>query len=387
MRIRRVLLAGGVLGLAALVHGSGRVGAAGAGRLPAPVTIESGFLLSHRYQIERDGRVRPLRVPRPSYPDGASCCVAPGVWFKMRHGYLMLGRGMRTLWHSDGDLPLGRGSFAFQVVVGPRTVAFLYGNYLYLAPFGGAQRRIGPSEVPLGFTRGGVYTYLWGRRLLLRSDSGAILKTIARVPPNPDDYFVVNGALYFIAHGAVMRAHGARIQRLVSLRHLGLSTRSLSFQPAGRLLELEDNDRLVVLRPDGSVFAWTRLSSRNRLGPAVSVLTGPRAGAVAFTEVTAQTQRPDTLLTHATETVYLLRVGSHTPVTLHRATVGVGECGTGGSLEWHGGWLLYSDGPEVLAAIETTGRHRAIELSDLVKGLPGTIRGFSAYWTGQPLER
>jgi hypothetical protein len=352
--------------------------------LPAPITIESGFALSRRYEVERDGQVRRIRVVRPRYPYGATCCVAPGIWFSMRHGYMVVGRGTRTLWHSHGHLPLGRGSFDFQVLVGSHTVAFLYANYLYLAPFGGVQRRIGPSEVPLGFTNGGLYTYLWGRKLLLRSDSGAIMKTIARVPPG--DYFVVDDSLYFITHDAVMRAHGARVQRLVSLRHLGLSTRWLSFQPAGPLLELEDNSQLVVLRADGSVFAWTPLRERNAVGPRVSVVAAPHASAVAFTVITVKPVPAQTVLTHGTETVYALRAGTHTPVAVHWATVGLGGCGEGGNLEWHGSWLLYSNSAEHLAAIETTGRHRTIELSSLVKGLRGTRYGFSAYWVGQPLE-
>lgn len=382
MRISRVLLAGGVLGVAALAPGFGRPGARDAERLPAPVTVETGFQFSHRAQIERDGQVRRIRFARPPYPQGATCCIAPGVWFRMRRGYLVLGRGSRTLWHSHGHLPLGRGSFDFQVLVGPRTVAFLYANYLYLAPFGGGQRRIGPSEVPLGFTTGGLYTYLWGRRLRFRSDSGAILKTIARVPH--DDYFVMNGALYYIARGAVMRARGARVQRLAPLSRLGLSRRSLSFQSAAPLLELEDENRLVVLREDGSVFAAAPLPERNALGGRpVFVVPAPNANAVAFTMIGVKPTR--TLLTHGTETVYLLRPGAHTPTTLHHATVGVGGCGDGGSLEWHGSWLLYSDGAEHLAAIETTGAHRTIELSGFVKRLPGTAHGFSAYWSGQPL--
>lgn len=353
--------------------------------LPAPVTIESGVLFSRRYQIERDGRVRRIRVVRPRYPYGATCCIAPGVWFNMRHYYMVVGRGTRTLWHSRGELPRMPGSFDFQIVVGSHTVAFLYANYLYLAPFGGRQRRIARSELPLGFTNGGLYTWLRGRKLLLRSDSGAILKTIASV--RSADYFVLNGALYFVAHGAVMRADGTRVRRLVSLRRLGLSARSLTFQPAGPLLDLEDDNRLVLVRPNGSVFAWTALREQNRFGAAGSVVVAPDASAAAFTVVTAQTHGARTVLTHGTETVYLLRANTRTPIALHRATVGLGGCGVGGGiLEWQGSWLLYNNGPEDLAAIETTGRHQTIGLGRLIDGLPGILRGFGADWSGQVPE-
>jgi hypothetical protein len=359
--------------------------------LPAPIAIESDPVLSNHYRIERDGRVHRIRTPRPRYPQGATCCVAPGVWFSMRHRYLVVGRGPRTLWHTRGELPRAPGSFDFTVLVGSRAVAFRYANELYLAPFGHPQRRIGASEVPLGFTKDGLYTYLWGRDLLLlRSDSGALKKTIARVAP--DRYFVMNGALYFIARGVVMRAYGARVERLVTLHRLGFSPRSLPprslpppgllFEPAAPMLELEDSSRLVVVRPDGSVLASTALRARHTLGPPAPVVAAPDGSAVAYALTTVHMRRGQTLLTHGSETVYLLRANTDRPVALHRATVGLGACGMGGTLDWDGSWLLYSDGPQNLSAIDTTGAQRTVELGRLVKRLPGVKAGFEAYWSG-----
>ena len=46
-------------------------------------------------------------------------------------------------------------------------------------------------------------------------------------------------------------------------------------------------------------------------------------------------------------------------------------CERGASLQWHGDWLLYSNSEGNLAVIDTTGVHRAIELSSLVHGLLG----------------
>ena len=70
------------------------------------------------------------------------------------------------------------------------------------------------------------------------------------------NYSVADGSLYFFKRGVLWSAHGARIERLASLKRLGLSTNSW-LEPLGRFLEVQDGDRLVVLRDDGSLFAST----------------------------------------------------------------------------------------------------------------------------------
>lgn len=197
------------------------------------------------------------------------------------------------------------------VAAGRHTVAFQHDHQLYLAPLTGAERPVARAELPLGWTRGGLYTYGYrGRELLLRSDSGALLKTIARQPLG-SDYVVANGNLYFITHGTVMRARGARIQRLASLAGLGLSAGPW-LQSLGRLLELQDNNRVVLLRSNGSEFAWTRLPRSRGVTESISsslVVAAP-GDAVAFTAAAGESNDPRAIRrAHGTETVFLLRPG------------------------------------------------------------------------------
>jgi hypothetical protein len=266
------------------------------------------------------------------------------------------------------------------------TVAFQHDHKLYLARLvGGAERPVANREMPLGWAPGGLYTYRYqGRQLLLRSDTGALLRTIARGPLG-SNYFVTDGSLYFIVHGILMTARGARIQQLGSVASLGLS--DPWWQPVGPLLELEDNSRLVVLRPDGSVFASTPLPRRNGRTESISssLVVAPDASAVAFTGASGLADDPATARgATGTETVYLLRAGARTATPEHTEGVAFKVCERGAGLQWHGSWLLYSNSEGHLAAIDTAGTRRAIELGGLVRSLPGTRTGFSANWSGQP---
>jgi hypothetical protein len=267
-------------------------------------------------------------------------------------------------------------------------VAFQHDHKLYLAPGTGAERPVAARELPLGWTRGGLYTYRYqGRELLLRSVTGRLLKVIARRPLG-SDYQVASGRLYFISRGVLMSARGARTRRLASLAGLGLSADSW-LQPLGRLVELMDNNRLVVLRPDGSEFAWTPLPRSQGESESISssLVVAPHASAVAFSAAAGESNDPNAAEPgHGTETVYLLRPGARMATSVHTERVDFKVCERGASLQWHGKWLLYSNSEGNLVAIDTTGAHRTVEVTRLVKGLSGTGDGFSAYWSGQPLE-
>jgi hypothetical protein len=158
-------------------------------------------------------------------------------------------------------------------------------------------------------------------------------------------------------------------------------------QPLGRLVELEDDHRLVVVRPDGTVFAGTPLPVSHGQAESISssLVVAPRASAVAFTAAYGQTGYPRAPeRSHGTETAYLLRPGADVAIPVHRENVQFAVCERGASLQWHGKWLLYSNTEGNLALIDTTGTRRAIELGSLVHSLPGAGDGVNAYWSGQP---
>jgi hypothetical protein len=351
-------------------------------RLPSPITIAVDQPLgSVTFRLERDGRVRRIRSPPRPFPRDAAWFPGTDTWYVIEHGHLVVGRGRKAVWRSRGEIA----SHQLGVIAaGSHAVAFQREHKLYLAPLGGAERPIAHRELPLGWTTGGLYTYRYqGRQLLLRSDTGALAKEIARQPLG-SDYSVANGNLYFISRGVLMCAHGARVERLASLNRLGMSATPW-LQPLGRFVELEDDQRLVVVRPDGTVFAWTRLPRSHGQGESISssLVVAPRGSAVAFTAAYGRTGDAKAARRDGTETAYVLRAGADAAVPVHREKLQFAVCERGASLEWHEKWLLYSNSEGSLAVIDTAGAHRPIELGQLVDRLPGARHGFIAYWSGQ----
>ena len=143
----------------------------------------------------------------------------------------------------------------------------------------------------------------------------------------------------------------------------------------------------MLLRPDGSTFAWTPLPRDDGQTESISssLVVAPHASAVAFTAAAGETNHPDAAhRTHGTETVSLLRAGADSAVPVHTERVAFKVCEREASLQWHGKWLLYNNSEGNLAAIDTTGAHSAIELGSLLRGLSGTSDGISATWSDQP---
>jgi hypothetical protein len=392
MRGTRALLIAILVGVTVLASRSLGVGAthACAGplpclgvHLPAPITIDAGRVLgADTFRIGRDGRVRRTASPESPFPRGAAWFPGTGTWYVIQRRHLVVGRGRTPLWQSHGEIAANQLGV---IAANSHAVAFQHDHKLYLAPRGGAERAIAPRELPLGWTTGGLFTYRYqGRQLLLRSNSGALVKVIARRPLG-SDYSVTNGTLYFIVRGVLMSAHGTRVVRLASLRRLGLSAGPW-LQPLGRLLELEDDHRLVVVRGDGSVFATTPLP----VGPdradsiSSSLVASPHLAAVAFTTAPLGTGDPRAGRSRGTEIAYVLRAGASTAIPVHREHVQFAVCEGGARLEWLGKWLLYSNTEGSLAAIDTTAPYRSVELRSLVKRLPGTRSGFTAHWSGNP---
>jgi hypothetical protein len=285
-------------------------------RLPAPIRIAAGHALgSVTFRIGPHGRVRRIPGAQSSVPRDAAWFPATGTWFMFRYGHLVVGRGRQPLWRSHEELAPNQLGV---IMASSHAVAFQHDHHLYLAPLTGAERPVAPRELPLGWTRSGLYTYRYqGRELLARSDTGRLLKVIARQPLG-SDYQVAGGRLYFMSRGVLMSAHGARSRRLASLASLGLSADS--WLRPGRLVELMDDNRLVVLRPDGSEFAWTPLPRSQREIESISspLVVSPHASAVAFAAAAGESNDPNaTRRAPGTETVLLLRRGARTAVPAH----------------------------------------------------------------------
>ena len=375
-----LLVAGSVDGNATPACGSRAVCGGEPG--PPAIGITTGW---GSYLIASGGRVSRAADPPTLRPPAAIWFPASGTWYMLERGHLVVGLASRRLWRS-------RGTFAsrFQlgvIVAGAPGVAFQHDHKLWLAPTGGVERPVATRELPLGWTTGGLYTYRYqDHALLLRRDTGALVKVIGRRPLG-SDYQVQDGTLYFISGGELISARGAQVRRLASLHSLGVSAAPW-MAPLGRVVELQDDHRLVVVRPDGSVFASTPLPSSDGHMDTISssLAVAPDASAVAFTAAAGEWAEtpPHPNGVHGTETVYVLRPGAHAAAPVHTEHLVFTPCERGAGVEWHGSWLLYTNAEGNLVAVDTAGAHRAIDLTNLVERLPGTPEGFTAYWSGQP---
>jgi hypothetical protein len=299
----------------------------------------------------------------------------------MRRRHLVVGRDRRTLWRSHQKIAANQLGV---IAAGPRAVAFQHDQLLYLAAYGGAEHPVAPRELPLGWSDGGLYTYSYAQhRLLLRADTGTVLRPLG--PPRPRQYQLDprTGSLYFIAGGQLVGAHGPHTWRLGSLHDYGMSVNTAMI-PLGGLIELQDNRRLVVLRPDGALFASTQLPRDHHRpdSPSSQLHIAPHASAVAFTVAFGRSDDPTTTRrAHGTEIVYVLRAGADTATRLSVERVAFAACERGAGLQWHGSWLLYGNTEGNLAAIDTADPRRTIELCAFVRGLLKSSRGIDAGWS------
>jgi hypothetical protein len=340
-------------------------------RLPAPVTVRTGCGV---FRIDRDAHVRLLSRETSPVSTQAFAYWPNGVWEGRIAGHLAVGRGQRTLWRSHA-LFTGRHALydLSNVVLGPRSLAYSRGfprQRLYVAPLRGRERLVARGEYPIGWTRGGFYT--WGRphhRLLLRAADGRLRATIARTVYA---YAYSGRSLWLIRNGRVLHAIGSRVRRVAALRAIGLwPARHLQLLPLGRLVALEHGRRLVVLHPNGSLFASTTLTYGS--GQADGVSASPTENH-AGTAVAFATSRGDTgYASRGQETIWLLQAHDRgaRPVRVERVTWQT--CISGAELSWHGGWLLYAANAGQVALVEA-GSGRTIALTPLIRRLPGLHR-------------
>lgn len=334
--------------------------------LPAPLTVRTSC---GRFRIATDGTV--LRLPRAlPLPRLMHTVWSSGVWAGSSHGHLVVGRARQVLWRSTGRF---RHEYEVDVLtLGPRSLAFSYGlreTELYVARLGGPERRVAPRELPLGWTRTGLYTRR-GETLLLRAAAGTLRATIARHVTHAA-YDPLQHGVWFVVRGRLFHAEGRRVRPLAKIAQLGLTAgRTLQLAPLGRLLALQDPRRLVVLRSDGNGFASTRVPRAPR-----NLVTGQPTVAPGGAEVAFAVLRPDRRIEtqvheRGVETVYLLRPGAGAAVAIHSKHMWFNVCGHSASLAWRGEWLLYGAGEGSTALIDTR-NGRTLGLGFLVRRLPG----------------
>jgi hypothetical protein len=352
--------------------------------LPAAVVLTTDC---GRYQVTPNGRVRFLGgrlVPVPA----RSSWYMDLTWYRIENGRLLVGRRHRLVWRSQGRFVAARGEGVGAIALSPTRVAFSFFTgrtpTLYLARLDGAEEQIARGETPLGWTRTGALLTLSSRGevIRVRSASGRLQRTLSGDVFN----FVfdrLGGALVYVAHGTLERFDGGRVRVLARLPELRLGGRPLLTALAG-VLVVSGSRRLVVLRADGSLLSSTRLPRpRAHADWAPGALAADRNGDVAFTATRGNTAYGSS----GSESVYMLPTGARSARAIHREHVDFAVCERGAELAWRGEWLLYSASEGYAAAIDTAKPGRFVELSRLVRRLPGMTGGggdvFDAAWGGR----
>lgn len=310
--------------------------------LPAPVLLQTRCA---RFLVQTDGSVAalPLPSPRPWY--GGSP-LGEGTWLRHKDGHLLVFRDGRTLWrsHARYDLSGRHGAWG---ILGPGALAFVYDHTLYMSPLDGPERLIAAGEYPVAWSpHGDLYTFAGQRhqdKLQLRAPSGRLLGTIA-AGVGEYEFEQQTGTELYRHDGALFRANGLRSRELTRIPH-----ESGFDEYPGGLIGIDTRHRTAVLDHHGRVLAVVRMNYP-------WVTPAPDKRQIAFT---------------GAHSIYVMNVRTKMLGRVYRGATLQG-CGNELNLAWRGSWLLinaFADGRVV--AVNTVGGQR-IDLTRLVRSLPGS---------------
>jgi hypothetical protein len=310
----------------------------------------------------------------------------------VRRKHVVLLRDGRVLWRS-------RRWFAQPFVeggaVGARDLAFSFaGGRLWVASRHGVEHAVARNEDPLGWTTANeLLTARWSRgtegaTLRIRTGNGRQPHVFARHVTSLAFDDTTSTLLYVDpGSGVLLRTDGRTASRLVALDDLGLPWRTEIELLPGGLLDFQAPDRIVVLRGDGSVFASSLLPDAARSDGSIEWAGWPTVGDGKLAFAVDD-------LARARESVYVLREGDRAAAHVFDAANVFAPCGSWAQLAWHGDWLLYSTlqettssqgdetGEPALTALDTTLAHPPIDLTAVVRALPGMAPDENGVWPG-----
>jgi hypothetical protein len=298
------------------------------------------------------------------------------AWYGVVHGHVLIGRGMKQLWRSQRTYAHGRYLDVGGVVLGRGRVAFSYyrgrQSFVLAARYGCAERLVARGEVPLAFSSGRLVTWQERGKTLLLHSGGTVRFLAHAIDPQVDHE---SRMVVFRSNGELYAFDGEQIRDLISLRNHGV-TGTPTVEPLGRWVAAHDRRRLVVVGYDGRLFASTALPRSRHPADGVSspVVVNAAGTAVAFSVTSRNRLR---------ETVYLLAAGKSRASQLFGEKLGDGGgCGQGAWLEWRGQWLLYANGAQQAAVLDSSGQAPAIRLTDVIAQLPSKDGegNFNADW-------
>jgi hypothetical protein len=188
-----------------------------------------------------------------------------------------------------------------------------------------------------------------------------------------------DGTLVFVTRsGRIERFDGTRWQILADARTFGFEFGpsdgpSVQVLGDGRI-ELARPGRIVVLDPDGSLYAQARFRYPREGWGGVGAFGGsstidPVTRAMVFV-VTRWGYGDGSGAWPGWEGVYSLSRGDTTATKLYGRHLMLQPCAHMSRLVWHGSWVLYSACEGSVAAIDTTGEHRAVVLTRVGRLLP-----------------
>ena len=343
----------------------------------APAGLPSRVLVTTQcgtYGVDPDGRVA---VAKPKPFEKSPWRVA------LRGGHLVLIEHGRAVWRSRRTFGREIGSIQ-SIAVGRRALAFSFDDRrLWVSRLAGKEHVVARGEAALGWTaHDELVTLIWSRHtpyrgtLFVRGPDGTYRRHLASRVVGTEFEDSAGILIYTTADGLLSRTDGATVTRLADLIAYGIDpTAAWPELLDGGLIAFQGRDRIVVLHPDGTLFGSAGFGG----SAPVNWRSWPAAGAPGVAFVVGD---PD-----GHESVYLLRDADTRARLLFRAMADLNPCG-GGAASWHGNWLLYANQQGNVAALEATGAHAPVLLTDTaarlpgVDGEPGWLTGFSdAAWS------
>src|SRR2546425_1207085 len=324
--------------------------------LPAAIRLVTSD--KHRFLALPSGRIEPVgedhRSGQMIPPTGALWVAAPRTWVRVAGGHVEFGQGDAVVWRSRREYNIGTAEALWSDAYSPAGVGFQIGRRgpLYVAPSGGAERRVALGEWADGWTRSGTLLTIGkeadGFAMRLRAADGSLVRTLATglTTKEIDARTDVGNNVLYLAHGTIWSTDGLHVRALASLSSLGFTSQPPSlYGIGGGLVEvLGRNWHDGILRRDGSVFAE----------PTPPPATGYAAFGVNVANSSGTTVAYEIVRDSSWRaTIYLLRAGETrgTPV-LH--VPHANPCDI--PFSWHGSWLLYRSLNGSSYAIPSDGR-------------------------------
>jgi hypothetical protein len=335
--------------------------------LPAAIRLVTSD--KHRFLALPSGRIEPVGQQHGNGqmlpPAGAIWVDSRRTWVRVAGGRVEFGQGRTVVWRSRGTYNIATANALWSDAYSPAGAAFQIGRRgpLYVAPSGGAERRVALGEWADGWTRSGTLLTLGkeadGFAMRLRAADGSLVRTLATglTTNEIDARAEVGNNVLYLAHGTIWSTDGLHVRALASLSSLGFTSQPPSlYGIGGGLVEvLGRNWHDVILRRDGSVFAE----------PTPPPATGYAAFGVNVANSSGTTVAYEIVRDSSWRaTVYLLRAGETRGTPVLRVAH-ANPCDF--PFSWHGSWLLYRSRNGSSYAIPSDGR-RPLRLLRQING-------------------